>query len=183
MSKPISGHFSGTTGYTSSKKIISQFQNKHVKISSKALDTREHPTKFKQMSSKKLKILRKKIEDRTITKEEYKRLHWQKRLTTRRNTAIKEFWKSEIRRIKLGLPTTRNWSAKQLQEILSGKKPTFKGKTMASHHLYSVSKYPHLANRKELIYPATVYEHIYGFHGGNTKNSLPGIPIRNIKEF
>lgn len=183
MSKPISGHFSGTTGYTISNKISSQFPTKHVKISSKTFDTREHPTKYKQMSSKKLKALREKLNSRTITKSEYKRLSWQNRLTTRRNTAIKEFWKSEIRKIKLGLPTTRNWSAKQRQEILSGKRPTFKGKAMASHHLYSVSKYPHLANRKELIYPATVYEHIYGFHGGNTRKSLPGVPIRDIKEF
>lgn len=183
MSKPTSGHFNGTTGHTHSSKSNSTSFAKRDIISSKRFDTREHPTKYKQMSSKKLKSLREKIDARTIKKEEYKRLEWQRRLTSRRNEAIKQFWKSEARKIRLGLPTTRNWSASQRQDILSGKRPKFKGKAMASHHLYSVSKYPHLANRGELIYPATFYEHVYGFHGGNTKNSLPGVPIKHIKEF
>ena len=135
------------------------------------------------MSSKKLNALREKREARTITKEEYKRLEWQNRLSKRRNKAVKEFWKAERIRIANKLPTTRNWSANQLDEIKAGKIPSFKGRKMASHHLYSVSKYPHLADRKELIYPATFTEHIFGFHGGNTRNSLPGVPIKNIKEF
>ena len=135
------------------------------------------------MSSKKLKVLRQKEANRPLTKEEYKHKEWQHRLSARRKEAITEFWKNERRLIKHNLPTTRNWSAEQRQAILSGKQPRFKGKTMASHHTYSVAKYPHLANRKELIYPFTFYEHVYGWHGGNTKNSLPGIPIKMIKEF
>lgn len=183
MSKPNSGHFKGTTGYNNSQKNSSQILKKNVIINSEKYDTREHPTKHKQMSFKKLQLLRKKLNTRTITKEEYKRLEWQRRLTARRNEAIKQFWIDERRKIKNGLPTTRNWNATQIKEIMSKKIPTFKGRSMSSHHLYSVSKYPHLANKKELIYPATFYEHIYGFHGGNTRNSLPGIPIKNIKEF
>ena len=182
MSKPSSGHFSGTAG-SKTTKIISQKSDSRVIISSKDIDTREHPTKYKQLGSKKLKLLREKVENRTITKKEYKRLDWQNRLTKRLNKAVKDFWFFERIRIARNLPTTRNWSAEQRQTILSGKRPKYKGRTMESHHTYSVAKYPHLANRFDLIYPATHYEHIYGFHGGNTKNSLPGVPIKYTKEF
>ncbi|MBR2750990.1 MAG: hypothetical protein IKD90_07655 [Clostridiales bacterium] len=183
MSKPCSGHFSGTTGSRNASKNLSRNTDSNDIISPKGLDLREHPTKYKQMSSKKLKALREKEANRTLTKEEYKHKEWQRRLTARRKEAITQFWKKERRLIKLNLPTTRNWSAAQRQEILSGKQPKYKGKTMASHNMYSVAKYPHLANRKELIYPVTFYEHVYGWHGGNTKNSLPGIPIKMVKEF
>jgi len=184
MSKPSSGHFNGTTGKRIAQGISSTVSKKRDIIAKKksSLDLREHPTKYKQMSSKKLKNLREKEDKRTITKEEYKHKEWQKRLTKRRNKAIEDFWKEERRKIRNGLPTTRNWSAQQIKEILSGRKPKFKGKTMASHHTYSVAKYPHLANLPQLIYPVTQYEHIQGWHGGNTRNSLPGIPIKHIEE-
>lgn len=186
MSKPSSGHFQGTTGSVLSMVLTSnqsEFITAHNSdiIDSKKLDTREHPTKYKQLSSKKLQSLRQKEENRTITKAEYKHKEWQRRLTARRNEAIKKFWKAEKRRIKHNLPTTRNWSAEQRKDILSNKRPKYDGKPMASHHTYSVSKYPHLSNKPELIYPVTLYEHIYGWHGGNTKNSLPGKPIKNYK--
>ena len=181
MSKPNSGHFSGTFGDKASKSISTN-DKKSGKIKEKT-DFREHPTKYKQLSSKKLKQLREKEANRTITKKEYKQKEWQKRLTKRRNKAIKDFWKAERNLIQKGLPTTRNWSAQQRNEILAGKNPKYNGKAMASHHTYSVTKYPHLANRKELIYPVTNYEHIYGWHGGNTRNSLPGKPIKYIKQF
>lgn len=183
MAKPSSGHFSGTAGSKYAYKNQSRNIDRDAIILSRYLDLREHPTKYKQMSSKKLKVLRQKEANRTLTKEEYKHKEWQRRLSARRKEAITEFWKNERRLIKHNLPTTRNWSAEQRQAILSGNQPRFKGKTMASHHTYSVAKYPHLANRKELIYPVTFYEHVYGWHGGNTKNGLPGIPIKMIKEF
>ena len=183
MSKPSSGHFIGTAGSNSTFKILSQKDYKSVIITPKGIDLREHPTKYKQMSSKKLKSLREKEANRTLTKAEYKHKEWQCRLSARRKEAITQFWKNERKRIKQNLPTTRNWSAEQRQAILSGKQPKYKGKTISSHHTYSVAKYPHLANRKELIYPATFYEHVHGWHGGNTKRSLPGVPIKMIKEF
>lgn len=43
---------------------------------------------------------------------------------------------------------------------------------MQGHHSYSASQYPHLANKGEIIYPATPNEHFNGWHGGNWKNSL-----------
>ncbi len=180
MSKPSSGHFKGTTGHKIASLISSTNNNKDDIIKEDKLDYREHPTKYKQMSSKKLKKLREKEDKRTLTKSEYKHKEWQRRLTNRRNEAIREFWKNERRLIKNNLPTTRNWSAEQRKDILAGKRPKFNGKAIASHHTYSVSKYPHLSNRKELIFPATFYEHVYGWHGGNTRNSLPGVPIKYI---
>jgi len=181
MSKPSSGHFKGTGG--SQAKQHRPFTNGGTYGSIKSnLDLREHPTKYKQLSSKKLKLLREKEANRTLTKAEYKHKEWQRRLSARRDEGIKSFWKEERKRILKGLPTTRNWNATQRKDIIAGKRPKFGGKTIVSHHTYSVSKYPHLANRKEIIYPATFYEHIHRWHGGNTRNSFPGRPINPIKE-
>ena len=183
MSKPSSGHFNGTTGSKNTSRYLSQKTTNNGIIATNKLDTREHPTKYKQLSSKKLKVLREKVRNRTITKAEYKQLDWQRRLTARRNQAIKDFWERESFLVKHNLPTTRSWNAQQRRDLLSGKRPKYKGKTVVSHHTYSVAKYPHLANRMDLIYPATYNEHLYGWHGGNTRNSLPGKPIKTIKDF
>ena len=51
------------------------------------------------------------------------------------------------------------------------------------HHSYSVSKYPHLAGKSAIIYPATFNEHLNGWHGGNFKNSKSGRPIKDIRDF
>jgi len=182
MSKPNSGHFKGTTGTHITSSLFIDTSNRDI-INTSGDDLREHPTKYKQPGSKELKHLHSKVKDRTITKSEYKVLTWSKRLTTRRNKAITDFWKEERRRIKKGLPTTRNWSAQQRADILNKKRPKFKGKTIQSHHTYSVAKYPHLANKSKYIQPVTPYEHLHGYHGGNYKNSLPGKPIKKIKEF
>ncbi len=182
MSKPNSGHFKGTTGTHIASSRSLNTSNRAI-INTSGDDLREHPTKYKQPGSKKLKRLRSKANDRTITKSEYKVLTWSKRLAKRRSKAITDFWKEERRRIKNGLPTTRNWSAQQRADILNKKRPTFKGKTIQIHHTYSVAKYPHLANKSKYIQPVTPYEHLHGYHGGNYKNSLPGKPIKNIKEF
>lgn len=48
---------------------------------------------------------------------------------------------------------------------------------IAGHHTYSASKYPHLADKGEVIYPATFNEHLNKWHGKNFKNSYPGAPI------
>ncbi len=182
MSKPNSGHFRGTVG-SKIPKNISQKSDSRVIISSKGLDLREHPTKYKQLSSQKRKALRKKVQLRTITKAEYKRLEWQKRLDTRRKAGIDSFWDRERDRISLNLPTTRNWSAEQLADILNHKTPKYKGTSMQSHHTYSVARYPHLANQGSLIYPVTAYEHTNRWHYKGTKNSLPGRPNNyNAKE-
>ncbi|MCR4717007.1 MAG: hypothetical protein K5656_07475 [Lachnospiraceae bacterium] len=182
MSKPNSGHFTATTGNQIPDSGFHK-PRQHDIINKTKYDLREHPIKQRQLSSKKAKQLREKVKNRTITKNEYKLLAWHSRLQKRRIAGIDAFWKEERRRIKLGLPTTRNWSAKQRADILNKKRPKYKDKTIQSHHLYSVAKYPHLANLGEFIQPVTPYEHLHGYHGGNYKNSLPGKPINNIKEF
>ena len=183
MSKPSSGHFKGTTGSTMSSKIRSQNYSNRAIMIPKGIDTREHPTKYKQLNSKKLKILREKEEARTITKYEYKRKEWQKRLNTRRKAGIDSFWEHEVERIINNQPTTRNWSASQIADILKGKRPRYKGVSMQSHHTYSVAKYPHLANIGSLIYPVTRDEHTNRWHARNFKKSLPGRPLNpNSKE-
>ena len=57
------------------------------------------------------------------------------------------------------------------------------GKVLQGPHAYSVSKYPHLADKGAVIYPANFNEHLYGWHGGNFNNSLPGRSIRNKRDF
>ena len=185
MSKPNSGHFSGTSGHIISQKLISTNEKKSdiIKPKVNGLDLREHPTKYKQPGAKKRKMLSEKERNRTLSKSEYKLKYWFSRFSKRKAKGIDEFWKEERRRIKAGEPTTRNWAASQIQEILDKKRPTYKGKPMQSHHTYSAAKYPHLADRKELIFPVTHHEHLYGYHGGNYKNSLPGKPIKNIIDF
>lgn len=71
-----------------------------------------------------------------------------------------------------------DWSHKQKADILKGKRPKHSGKTIQWHHSCSVSKYPHLADKGEIIYTATFNEHFNGWLGGNFRNSLPGEPIK-----
>ena len=183
MSKPSSGHFAGTEGYRRDTKKISPNSEGHVIIVSKNIDTREHPAKYKQLNGKNRKTLHEKEKNRTITKKEYKRLDWQRRLDARRREGINAFWAREKELIERNLPTTRNWSSEQRADILNDKRPKFKGVTMQSHHTYSVAKYPHLANNGSLIYPATLYEHTNRWHARNFKTSLPGKPANyKIKE-
>ena len=149
----------------------------------KGLDTREHPSKYKQISAKEKSRLESKVRDRTITKDEYKKLEWNKKISARRQDAVNEFWDQEQIRLQKGENGTRNWSPQQKADILNGKRPTYNGKTIQGHHTYSVSKYPHLSGNSEVIYPATFNEHLKGWHGGNFRNSLPGEPIKTIIDF
>jgi hypothetical protein len=150
---------------------------------SKDLDTREHPSKQKQIGAKEKKLLKSKVEDRTITKEEYKTLKWNEKMSKKRQNGVNKFWEQERTRVKNGENGTRNWSESQKLDIINGKRPKYNGKTIQGHHTYSVSKYPHLADKGEIIYPATQNEHFNGWHGGNYKNSLPGEPIKTILDF
>ncbi|MBC6309513.1 hypothetical protein HCJ66_08085 [Listeria sp. FSL L7-1582] len=165
--------FSNTS--KNAKEIISERVN--------GLDLREHPTQIKQLSSKKMQELRQKVDNRTITKQEYVEYNWNKKFAKKRKAGVTEFWDMEADRITNGEFTTRNWSDNQMEDILMGKVPKFDGKSIAGHHSFSASKYPHLADKGEIIYPATFNEHLYGWHGGNWKNSLPGEPIIIIKDF
>ena len=177
LSKSDSGYFKGTSGYLASQKNFPNSLGNSGIIEPKEFDTREHPTKYKQLSSKKRKELRQKLLNRTITMKEYKRLEWQRRLDRRRRAGIDSFWTREAFLIETGQPTTRNWTAEQRKDILNNIRPKFKGQTIFSHHKYSVAKYPHLANVGKLIYPATLKEHFERWHGKDYKKSLPGRPV------
>ena len=149
----------------------------------KGLDLEPHPINRPLLSGKRMQELKQKFDNRTITKEEYDLYDWNKRFTQRRNEGVESFWRDERGRLSRGEKGTRNWSDDQMKDILSGKRAKFDEKTLQGHHAYSASKYPHLANRSEVIYPATFNEHFHGWHGGNWKTSLPGQRIKPIEDF
>lgn len=179
MSKPESGLFKGTAGvkdfYGDAESIIADRV--------KGLDLTPHPIKMKQLSSSKLAKLKSKIETRTATRDEYTLYMWNKRFKRRRAKGVKDFWTAETVRLKTGQKGTRAWTKEQREEILKGRRASFNGKTLQGHHTFSASKYPHLANNHLVIYPATSFEHVKGWHGGNYKKSEPGRRIRRIREF
>lgn len=183
MSKSISGHFKSTQGFINHPAYsYSQYEAKMYEFSLKE-KPEPYPLKYKQLSSKKLKSLRDKKNNRTITKKEYKILEWHKRLAKRRNEGIDKFWIIEKKKLQAGLPGTRHWTEAQITDILNNKRPKYNNQTINSHHTYSVKDYPHLANRHDLIYPVTPYEHLYGWHGGNFSKSSHGKPVKNILQF
>lgn len=183
MSKPNSGHFSGTTGAkkVSNSIMSNQFESDIIFERTNGLDLTAHPVK--NFSSTSLKTIKSKLNKRTASKEEYRKYNQNKRLSKRRSLGVEAFWKQERKRLKNNQTPTRNWSKEQRETILAGNRPKFNGKTMQGHHMFSVSTHPHLANKGNIIFPATYNEHKNGFHGGNFKNSLPGKPIRKIKDF
>ena len=149
----------------------------------KGLDLREHPSVHRQLGKAKLKTLEKKVKARRATKKEYKEYKWNVRFRERRKKGIKRFWRQERERLLRGERGTRNWSKEQRDAIIRGETPKFKGLYIIGHHSYSVVKYPHLADKGEIIYPATTREHFRGWHGGNYKKSTAGKPIVLIIDF
>lgn len=172
MSKGISGLFIGTLGekktYHSQDLIASRV---------KGLDLREHPREI-SLTAKQRKEISIKIKNRTATRQEYKKYISDYRFDRRRKAGIREFWIQEQTRILRGEPATRAWSKDQIQAILRSELPRYNGKVIQGHHTYSASRYPHLANKGAVIFPVTFDEHLYGWHGGNFKNSRPGRPIK-----
>ena len=142
----------------------------------KGLDLTLRETPYKIMGSKKIKQLNEKVKNRTITKVEWKQLMWNKRFKRRRDNGVDDFWEQERERLLNG-EATRVWTEKQAKDIINGKAPKYEGKTMIGHHTYSASKYPQIANKGEIIYPVTFREHLYRWHGGSYKKSLPGKPL------
>lgn len=147
------------------------------------LDLTPHQTPYSQLSKKKATELRQKVKDRTITQEEYKRLDWNNRFQKRRKEGVDNFWLDERKRLMNGEEGTRIWSSEQQEQIISGGRPQFEGKTLHGHHTYSASQYPHLANNPNIIYPATYNEHLNGWHGGSWRKILPGERINKISDF
>ena len=174
MSKGISGLFKGTSGSIAQNLLLGQ---NLIALRVAGLDLREHP-RNKALSAKKRKEISSKIQNRTATRAEYKQLSSDRRFSIRRQEGVNQFWVQEQMRILHGLQTTRNWSNEQRAAIIQSKRPKVNGKTVQGHHAYSASKYPHLANQGAVIFPVTFKEHLYGWHGGNFRNSLPGQPFK-----
>ncbi len=174
MSKGNSGLFHSTTGEITA--VLSHGQDL---IASRVagMDLREHP-RDKSLSAKQRKEIAAKIKSRTATKSEYEQYYSDRRFSKRRKEGVRQFWVHEQMRILSGKETTRDWSKSQRQAILRSERPKYNGKTVQGHHTYSASKYPHLANQGAVIFPVTFDEHLYGWHGGNFKNSFPGRPIK-----
>ena len=147
------------------------------------LDLEEHPIPHRQLSTSRRKAIERKIERRTATKEEYELYMWDKRFSRRRRQGVKRFWKHERDALMRGDKGTRNWDEEQRSSIISGRPAQFDGKTLQAHHTFSAAKYPHLANLGEVIYPATPYEHLHAWHGGNWRKGKPGRRIRKFNEF
>ena len=174
MSKGNSGLFAGTTGST----IATLLHGQDIIASRVAgMDLREHP-RGKSLSAKQRKEIASRIKSRTATREEYAQYYSDRRFSKRRKEGVRQFWVQEQMRILTGKQTTRTWSKSQRQDILNSKRPKYNDKTIQGHHTYSASRYPHLANQGAIIFPVTFDEHLYGWHGGNFKNSLPGRPIK-----
>ncbi len=67
-------------------------------------------------------------------------------------------------------------SNEQIEEVLNNNVPKYNGKAITGHHSYSASKYPHLADKGEVIYPATFNEHLI-----NGMEEIIEIVIREVQ--
>ena len=174
-SKDIDNHssslFKGTEGAADADIIADR-------VSGFDLTPKEKP--YNILGSKKMSELKGKIDNRTITKDEWNLYDWNKRFKNRRDAGVDAFWEQERQRILNGERTTRNWSNEQIEEVLNNNVPKYNGKAITGHHSYSASKYPHLADKGEVIYPATFNEHLNKWHGRNYRNSNPGSPINPL---
>ena len=187
MSKSYCGLFSGTMGALNTQQALTlAVYNEIVSTianNAKGHDLRQHRLPYKIPSAKRLKNLRQKRDNRTITKQEFRELRWAERFKERRDKGVSNFWDAEKAKLLRGEKGTRNWTKEQRNDIINDRRPKFNGRVIQGHHSYSASKYPQLANLGGLIYPATFREHLYGWHGGTYRKSLPGMPIKIIIEF
>ncbi|MET1257438.1 hypothetical protein [Aliikangiella maris] len=146
----------------------------------KADHFRSVETPFKPLGENAKKTLKAKVADRSITKEEWHHLQWDRRLSNRRSRGVARYWSLERKRLQQGQPGTRNWSVEQREAILARKTPKYNGEAMEGHHMYNVVDYPQLADFGHNIYPATPAEHLYRLHGGNFQNETRGFPLNPL---
>lgn len=158
MSKGHSDLFHGTIGDSFPNVTDTSIVEKRTS----GFDLNEHPRKNKSLTSKQEKEIKDKINNRTATMEEYKLLKSDERFSKRRKKGVREFWEQEKQRIKNGEKTTREWNEEQKNAILNNKVPVFNNRSIQAHHSFSAKKYPHLADKGEVIFPVTFDEHLYG---------------------
>ncbi len=140
-------------------------------------------TPFKPLNVKQKSSLSRKLNERTITKDEYKKLEWDRRFNNRRSRGVSRYWAEERKALRRGEPGTRNWSKEQRSDILKGKTPKHNGEPVEGHHKYNALDHPQLADDPRNIYPATKIEHLKRWHGGDFKNDTRGVPLdKNFPE-
>lgn len=158
----------------------------NVKIQRRAVPADEatkvptHKVPYSPVTKAQRAQLKSKLESRTLTKEEYKRLDWDRRFANKRAKGVSRYWAEERAQLKLGEPGTRNWSPEQRADILANKTPKFNGEPIQGHHKYNALDHPQLASDPKNIYPATRTEHFERWHGGNWRNDSFGEPV-NLK--
>lgn len=129
--------------------------------------------------------MKEKLKNRTIKREEYRQLEWDRKFKNRRNRGVSRFWAAEKRRLESRKNNfgTRNLSDSQKMDILAGRVPQYGGKPLEGHHMYNAIDFPQLADDPTNIYPATHDEHFWRWHGGNYQNDTMGNPNNyNFKE-
>ena len=136
----------------------------------------KYETPYKPLTPKQKKILKRKLNNRTITRSEYAHLNWDRRFKNRRNRGVKRFWSKEKKKLITGESRTRSWSDTQIEDIKSGKTPTYNGEPIEGHHKYNALDYPQLADDPDNIYPVTNAEYFERWHGGNWQNDTNGVP-------
>jgi hypothetical protein len=142
------------------------------------LNVPQKGTPFQPLTPKQKANLKKKLKDRTITKQEYQQLQWDRRFSNRRKKGVDRFWSNERRKLKNGEPGSRNWTPEQKADILNGKTPKFKNKPMEGHHRYNALDHPQIADDPLNIYGATNDEHFSRWHGDNYRNDTFGFPLK-----
>jgi len=146
----------------------------------KAVGPQKQDTPYKPLTPKQKKAIQAKVKNRTATKEEYKRLQWDRRFNNRRSRGVDRFWSQEKARLKAGESGTRDWSPEQRADILNNKTPKFDGQAIEGHHKYNALDYPHMADDPKNIFPTTWTEHFHRWHGGNFRNDTSGYPLNPL---
>jgi len=146
-----------------------------AEIKAGTADVRQYNTPYSQLTPKQKSNLKSKLKNRTITKDEFAALDWDRRFSNRRKRGVDRFWASERIAIRNGTPS-RNWTTTQRDDILSGKTPQLDGKPIEGHHRYNAIDHPNIADLSENIHPASWDEHFNKWHGGNFRNDTFGVP-------
>ena len=136
-----------------------------------------YKTPHKPLSAATRKELQGKLSNRTITREEFEHLDWDRRFANRRATGVRRFWAEERARLRSGKSGTRNWTPEQKADIVAGRTPKINGEPMRGHHRCNALDHPQIADDPANIYPVTPKEHLDRWHGGNWRNDTYGEPL------
>lgn len=139
-------------------------------------------TSYKPLTPKQKKALNQKLNDRTMSRDEYNQLQWDRSFNNRRKRRVDRFWGEEKKRLKAGKEGTGSWNEVQANDIMNGKTPTYNGDPIEGHHKYNALDYPQLADDPSNIYPATNSENFNRWHGGNWQNDTSGVPNNPLFE-